>query len=186
MASISVSSIGDLWKRAGSSLRSKNSPFDGITGPKDDPGMEPMLPSLFDFARPSGPCCCACCLYEEKEEGLLVEVKSGGRVCVGDAGWTFGWWSMESGNDRLPKNLIIGILGVTEPCLRTRVANNILKKRWGKVRVWGIWIGNERKKKPWVDFDDSLLMGFGQKSDEHATNWPCRWWVFDSYMILVD
>lgn len=59
MASISARSIRVRRNRAGSSLRSKNSPFAGVTGPSSWPETPPISPV---FARPRGPCCWACCL----------------------------------------------------------------------------------------------------------------------------
>ncbi len=61
MASISARSMGARRNRAGSSLRSKNSPLAGVMDPREAPDVEPRLPS-FALTRPRGPCCWACCL----------------------------------------------------------------------------------------------------------------------------
>jgi hypothetical protein len=59
IASISARSMGARRNRAGSSLRSKYSPFTGATEPRECPETEPTSPV---FARPRGPCCWAVCL----------------------------------------------------------------------------------------------------------------------------
>jgi len=64
MASISAADHEVLAKRAGRSLRSKNSPDAGSTGPSDFPGLPPTKPPYWLAAvrRCSGPCCWAFCL----------------------------------------------------------------------------------------------------------------------------
>lgn len=91
IASISASVYGLRRNLAGSSLRSKNSPWAAATGPKSRPGTEPTELSV-RMLRPRGPCCCACWRYAEKEGEPWP-----GRAEDGEAGWTEGVWSTDAG-----------------------------------------------------------------------------------------
>lgn len=63
IASISALDHADRRNRAGSSLRSKNSPLCGSTGPSECPEWLPIAPNVVLWFMPgppfSGPCCCA-------------------------------------------------------------------------------------------------------------------------------